>query len=218
VEKPEMRYALLCALAMVALLAAGCTSAESVATPGFNFSRMDRVAVVDVLGNFSDASREQIVDFVNMQLQGKRYGPVERTRIKTVLAEQAFEHSEHVTSEQAAQLGKILNVPAVVMVTMPEFGETMMITARLVDTQTGEVGWTGTAEGSTGRTAATIAGAAAGVGTGLVVAGRGSRSGKVAAGAIGGVLGGVAGYSLTSSEIKKLRGMIKAMFQGLPAR
>jgi outer membrane lipoprotein SlyB len=56
------------------------------------------------------------------------------------------------------------------------------------------------------------------VGTGLVVAGRGSRSGKVAAGAIGGVLGGVAGYSLTSSEIKKLRGMIKAMFQGLPAR
>lgn len=203
-------------LVSFSLLLYSCQSTESYSRSGFDFSSIDKVAVLDVQGKLkSEAAKNQIADFFTMELLKKGYSPIERSRVQAILKEQEFQASESTTSDEAVKMGEILNVPVVMMVSVPEFSENVTMTAKLVDVEDGSILWMGSGEGSTNKTLATIAGAAAGVAVGIGVTG---EDDDVVGGVAGGVLGGVAGRMLTPQEAKMAQEIIKKMCKDLPQK
>ncbi len=215
-EAQIMRTTLLVLLAASAMVLAGCASGESYVKPGFEFAQIEEVAVVDVQGDVrNEAVKNQIADFFNMELLKKGYTPVERAHIQTLLKEQEFQSSEMTSQVGMAKAGEILNVPAVMMVSIPNFGEEISVTAKMVDVQSGSILWMGTGEGNTGRTLGTIFGAAAGAAAGAAVSGRDDR---VIGGVAGGVMGGVAGRALSPQKAKKVKEVVGKICKSLPQR
>ena len=199
------------------IFVSGCSSGESYVKSGYNFSKLDKIAVVSVEGRQlkSKAAKEQIADFFIMELMKKGYSPIEREHIEKILKEQEFQASDVTTTEGAVQAGRILNVPVVMMVNVPKFGQKMSFTAKMVDVEDGSILWIGSGEGDTTKTLSTILGAAAGAAAGSVIAG-GDSSTKVVGGVAGGVLGGVAGYALSPEESKVAKKVIVKMCASIP--
>ncbi len=203
---------------MVILLAGGCSSGESYVKAGYNFAGLDKIAIADVQGDVgSEAAKNQIADFFAMELMKKGYTPVERAQVQSLLKEHEFQASDLTTDEGAARAGRILNVPVVLVVNIPNFGEEMSMTAKMIDVEDGSVLWAGSGLGSTGRSLATIAGAAGGAVAGVAVAG-GDTDDRTIGGIAGGVLGGVAGQALSPQKAQKAQEMIKKMCKSLPYR
>ena len=211
-----MKSSIAILLAVVALTAAGCATGESYFRVGYDFSQIDKVAVVDVFGGVtSDSARNQISDFFVMELLKKGYAPIERAHVQALLKEQEFQASEITSPKGVAKAGKILNVPTIIVVNIPKFSEEISITAKMVDVEDGSILWMGSGSGRTGRTLGTIVGVTAGAVAGAVVAGEGNE----AAGAIaGGVLGGVAGQALSPQQARETQKIIKKLCQSLPLR
>ncbi len=215
-----MRTGCLCALLVSALVFSGCAAGEgeSQARADFDFGKLDKVAVVDVSGAVvGDAAKNQIGDFFVMELLKKGFAPVERAQVQTLLKEQKFQASEITSTEDAVRAGKILNVPAVLLVNIPNYDEEMSMTAKMIDVEDGSILWLGTGSGRTGKTLATIFGAAAGAGAGAAVAG-GDSGDRVLGGIAGGVLGGVAGRALTPQQAEQTQKIIKMICKTLPSR
>jgi len=152
-----------------------------------------------------------------MELLKKGYTPVERAQVQSLLKEHEFQASDLASDEGVARAGQILNVPVVLVVNIPNFGEEMSMTAKMIDVENGSVLWLGSGSGRTGRTLATIAGAAGGAIAGVAVAG-GDRDSRTVGGIAGGVLGGVAGQALSPQKAQKAQEIIKKMCTTLPYR
>ena len=198
----------------------GCASSEgeSYALAGYDFGRLDRVAIVEVTGRvYGDAVKNQIGNMFVMELMKRGYGVVERTEVQAVLKEQEFQASDITSDQDAARAGQILNVPAVILVSIPKYKEKMEMSAKMIEVETGTVLWIGNGAGSTGKTLATIGGAIAGAAIGATVAG-GDSSYRVAGGVIGGVAGGVAGYALSPDQVKQVRKVVKDTCEDMPYR
>jgi len=211
-----MKTVTLSALITAVMLVGGCASGESYVKAGFDFAGIDKVAVVDVQGDVkTDAAKNQIADFFEIELLKKGYSPVERARVQALLAEQQFQASDLTSPEGAARAGLILNVPTVLMVSIPNFGEEMSMTAKMIEVETGGVLWMASGSGGTGRTLATIFGAAAGAGAGAAVSGEGD---KLVGGLAGGVMGGAAGRALSPQKARQAQKIIKKMCKTLPMR
>ena len=205
-------------LVIAILLIGGCSSGESYVKAGYNFAGLDKVAIVDVQGDVAgEAAKNQIADFFGMELMKKGYTPVERAQVQSLLKEHEFQASDLTTDEGAARAGRILNVPVVLVVNIPNFGEEMSMTVKMIDVEDGTVLWMGSGFGRTGRTLATIFGAAGGAAAGAAVAGGDSDSRTIGAIA-GGVLGGVAGQALSPQKAKRAQETIKKMCKSLPYR
>ena len=214
-----MRTVCVCML-LAALVVGGCASGkgESQVRAGFNFNTLDKVAILEVSGAVSgDAVKNQIGDFFAMEFLAKGYTPVERGQVMKLLEEQEFQASDMTSSEGAAQAGKILNVPAVLLINIPTYKENMNMTAKMVSVEDAGILWIGSGHGSTGRTGTTILGAVAGAAVGAAVAGGDTRD-KVAGGVIGGVLGGVGGHALSPQQAVQVQKIIKKVCASLPAR
>jgi len=214
-----MRIVCICTL-LVALIVGGCASGkgESYIRADYDFSKVTKIAVVEVSGAVrGEAVKNQIGDFFSMELMKKGYTPVERAQVQALLKEQKFQASDVTTDEDAARAGKILNVPAVMLVNIPTYKEEINMTAKIIDVQDGSISWIGSGSGTTGKTFSTVLGAAAGAATGAVVAGGDTRD-KVAGGVIGGVLGGVAGQALSPQQAEQVKKIIKKVCEGLPYR
>lgn len=214
-----MRSACLCTL-MAALLVAGCASSEgeSYATAGYDFSSLNKIAIVEVIGRvYGDTVKNQISDFYTMELIKKGYTVIERSQVQSVLKEQEFQASDITTNEGAAQAGKVLNVPAVMLINIPKYKEKMEMTAKLIDVEDGTILWIGSGSGSTGKTLATVAGAIGGAAIGAVAAG-GDSNDRVVGGVIGGVVGGVAGNALSPDQAKQVKKVISKVCETLPSR
>jgi hypothetical protein len=214
-----MRIVCICTL-LAALIVGGCATGkgESYIRADYDFSKVTKVAVVEVSGKVrGEAVKDQIRDFFTMELLKKGYTPVERARIQTVLEEQKFQASDVTTDEGAAKVGKILNVPVVMLVNIPTYKEEMNMTAKLIDVEDGSILWIGSGSGTTGKTFSTVAGAAAGAAAGAVLGGGDTRD-KVAGGVIGGVLGGVAGQALSPQQAEQVKKIIKKVCENLPPR
>jgi len=205
-------------LATVALCAAGCrASGESVVKPGYDFGKVKRLAVLEVQGAGGDrAGREFVADLFGFELLSRGYDVLERTQIKSILAEQEFAASKLTTAAGAAEAGKLLNVDAAMIVNIPECGAKIALTSKLVDVESGMVVWSATGSGTTGGPLGAITGGVVGAGTGAALGG--SRSGRIFGGAAGGALGAVAGTALTPAEDTQLRKVIKEMLKGFPSR
>lgn len=211
-----MKTVLVCVLLTTVILIGGCSSGESYVKAGFDFTTLDEVAVVDVQGDVeSEAAKNQIADFFGMELLKRGYSPIDRAHIQTLLKEQQFQASDLTTQEGAARAGLILTVPAVLVVSIPDFGDEMSMTAKMLEVETGGVLWMASGSGTTGRTLATIFGAAAGAWAGIGASG---KDDELAGGVAGGVLGGVAGRALSPQKAKQVKKIIKKMCKSLPSK
>lgn len=212
-----MRYVIACGIVGVLVLALGCSSAESVLKPGYDFGQVKRVAVTTVSGQLrSDAARDQVATYFSMELMGHGYEVVERNRVNALLEEQDFQASDVTSPENVASAGRVLNVDAIVVVNIPVYGEKINMTAKMLDVEDGSLLWAASGSGTTGRTLGTVAGAL--VGGGLGVAAGGDSTGKVVGGAAGAVAGGVVGQALSPQEANQVQKVVKKVCRGLPAR
>ncbi|MFP4040457.1 MAG: glycine zipper 2TM domain-containing protein [Desulfosudaceae bacterium] len=191
-----------------------CATGDSTVSPAFKKDKLEKIAVVDVSGDISgDAPKNQVEDFFTKEMLNKGYRLIERNRVNKVLDEQDFQKSDRTTDSEAAEIGKILNVPAVAMLDANVEGEKVSITGKIIDTETAEILWTGTGRGGSGATVGTIGGAIAGALGGSQV---GSGSGKTAATVAGGVLGGASGEALTPQTARVVEKSITEMVKGIP--
>ena len=205
---------------LAALFVGGCATGkgESYTRAGYDFGQLNKVAIVEVSGAVAgDAAKNQIGDFFAMELLKRGYTVVERAKVQALLKEQEFQASDITTDEGAAKAGKVLNVPAVVIISIPTYKEEMNMTAKMIDVEDGSILWLGSGFGSTGKTFSTILGAAAGAAAGAVVAG-GDSSDRVVGGVIGGVLGGVAGQALSPQQAEQVQKLTKKVCAEMPYR
>ncbi len=196
------------------LFIGGCSSgrAESHSRAGYNFSMIDKVAIVAVEGAVkSELAKNQIADLFAMEFLKKGYAPKEQASVKAFLEEQGFQASDLTTEAGAAEAGKILNVPAVLIISIPHFGDEIAMTAKLVDIQDGSILWLGSGSRK--------AGGFLGLGRSLWGAGAAvSSEEELFGGVAGGVLGDVAGYALSPQETQQAHRIIKRICKTLPSR
>jgi len=221
-----MRKLLWCVLLVPVVFLAGCASATGTITPGYDFSKLDRLAVVQVTGPVGGEGATTIGNLFAEGLTSRGYRMIERQEMQRLLAEGNFQASNVTTKEGAVQAGQILNVRGLVVVNVDEFNESISFTARIVDAETGEVAWIGSGEGTTGRTLLTIAGAAVGAMAGAATFGHYGHhhhhyyggAGTLVGAAAGGALGGVGGYAIAPKQLSQTRKIIKKMCDTLPPR
>jgi hypothetical protein len=206
-------------LAMVAVAGCASSQAESQAVAGYNFGEIDKIAIVEVTGRvYGDAVKNQISNLFTIELMKKGYKFIERKDIKALLKEQEFQASDVTTEVGAARVGKILNVPAVMLIEIPKYGDGKMeMSAKIVDVEDATILWIGTGSGNTGKALSTFVGAAAGAALGAVVAG-GDTGDRVLGGVLGGVVGGVAGNALAPEQAELVKKVIAKVVVNLPSR
>jgi hypothetical protein len=203
------------------LAAAGCATsrAESQALVGYDFGKIDKIAVVEVTGRvYNDAVKNKISDLFTMKLMEKGYKFIARKDIKTLLKEQEFQASDLTTTEGAAKTGRILNVPAVMVIEIPRYsGGKMDMTAKLIDVEDATILWIGNGTGNTNKGLSTFLGAAAGAAVGAAVGGH-DVGDRVIGGVIGGVAGGAAGNILAPEEEELVTKVVAKVVASLPSR
>ncbi len=206
----------LVAVFIIAAFTKGCATGESVISPAFKEDPPNQIAIVDISGDIrGSVAKNQVGDYFAMELFRKGYEVIERRRVEHILEEQDFQRSDVSSSQEAARIGELLNVPAVAMLDISTRGEKLSLTGRIVRTETGSVLWIGSGRGGSGQTLATIGGAAVGAVAGSQI---GGGSGRTAATIGGAVLGGVAGHSLSPQASRMVQRTIKKMIKELPER
>jgi hypothetical protein len=194
-------------LIIAVLFIGGCSSgrAESHSRAGYNFSMLDSVAVVAVEGALqSEAAKNQIAEYFEMELLKKGYAPKEWTNISAALKEQEVQASDLNTEVGIVEAGEIINVPAILIVNVPRFGEEISIMAKMVDVADGSVLWIG--NGTTKIKG--LLDFASGWGAG------GRKENEL----FGGMMGNVATYALSPKEAEKVQRLIRRRCRTLPSR
>ncbi len=194
----------------------GCTSGEGHYRKDYDYSNIQKIAVVDVIGPVGgEAARNQIADFFAMELLKRGYSPIERAQVHVILKEQEFQASAITSDEDAAKAGRILNVPAVLIVNIPKFGDEIQMTVKMVNVEDGSILWLSSGKGKGSKTLGTIVGAAAGALIGYAVTG---EDDKVVGAVAGGVAGGAAGNLLTPDQTEKMLQIIRKVCETMPPR
>lgn len=204
----------------ISALVAGCASTSSSGEhdPGYDFTQIERTAVIAVEGaGGSEAAQNQVAAMFNEVLLRKGYSPVERAQVREIIDEQNFSNSQATSNQGAAELGRILNVDAVVTANVPEYGETMSISAQMMDVETAAILWTASGSGSTGSDLSEDVGGFFGA-TGGAAAGAEADGtvGALVGAAAGGVGGSLAGRAMTPEQQEQAAVLINEMSETLP--
>jgi hypothetical protein len=199
-------------LIIAVLFIGGCASgrAESHFRAGYNFSMLDSVAVVAVEGALrSQAAKNQIAEYFEMELLKKGYAPKEWSNVAAALEEKEIQASDLGTEAGLAEAREIVNVPAILIVNIPHFDDEIFITAKMVDVTDGSVLWIGSGTSQ--------AGGWLGLGSGW---GAGAKEESALFGGVqGGPMGGgAAAYALSPKEAKHVQRLIRRMCNTLPSR
>ncbi|MGB2862800.1 MAG: hypothetical protein WBC05_05685 [Sedimentisphaerales bacterium] len=197
-------------LAIAILLISGCRSQqESSFRAGYDFSGVNKVAIVAVEGAVSsEAARDEIADFFSIELLERGYAPMGRAQVRASLAEQEAEDeiTDLTTPEGAVAAGLALDVPAVLTIKIPHFGEEMSISATMIDVEDSSILWLAT---DTGR------------GGGGFSIFRSKSGGSKEEGLLGPIMGDVMGSTnqpLSPEEAERARRIIKKMCRSLPSK
>ncbi len=79
-----------------------------------------------------------------MKLMEKGYTFVDRKNVKTLLKEQEFQASDLASKDGVAKAGRFLNVPAVMIISIPKYsGGKMDVTAKIINVEDGTILWMG---------------------------------------------------------------------------
>ncbi len=199
-------------LAVTVLLIGGCISSQdSSSKVGYDFADVDKVAIVAVEGAVtSETAKDQIADFFSMELLDKGYAPVGRAQVRAQLREQEPESEGLTTSETAVQVGLILDVPAVLAIKIPHFGEEISITAQMINVEDGSTLWLVSGSGKGKRTLSNMFGFGS----------KGRNDNQLLGDVMGGPspLGGPVDMPLAPEEAEKAQGIIKKMCKSLPTK
>lgn len=135
-------------------LLVGCTSptpnSESHVLEGYDFSYHHLVAIVDVVGEIeSERAKNQIADLFTLQLLRKGFGAIQRDLVMQRLREAGFEKENLSPEAYAIEAGRVLQVPAVLIIHVPTFGKEASLTAKILEVQNGSALWLGS--GSAGK-------------------------------------------------------------------
>ncbi len=141
-------------LVIAVLLVGGCrTPQESSFRAGYDFSGVTKVAIVSVEGAVSsEAAKDEIADFFAIELLERGYAPMGRAQVRASLAEQGTEDemTDLTTPEGAVAAGLALDVPAVLTIKIPNFGEEISISATIIDVEDRSILWLATGPGRGG--------------------------------------------------------------------
>ncbi|TKJ36765.1 MAG: hypothetical protein CEE38_10710 [Planctomycetes bacterium B3_Pla] len=195
-------------LAIAILMFGGCRSPqESSARIDYDFSTLDKVAIVAVEGAVtSEAAKDQIADFFAIELLEQGYAPVGRSQVRAQLAGQESESKDLTTTEAAVEVGLILDVPAVLAIKIPHFGEEIAITAKMINVEDGSTLWLASGSGKGKRTLSRMFGLGGG--------GNDQLMGNV----MGGPMGAPPAQPLSPDEADKAQRIIKRMCRSLPTK
>ncbi|MFV8836040.1 CsgG/HfaB family protein [Aquisalimonas sp.] len=203
-----------------ALFLAGCatTDVSGQHDQNYDFASVERVAVVAVEGaDGSEAAQNQVAGMFNESLLRKGYSPVERSQIREVMDEQDFQHSDATTTSGAAELGRILNVDTAIVVNVPQYGDSMSMSAQMIDVDNGAVVWSasGSAASREGlsRRFGQLLGGASGAVAGREVDG---TMGAVIGGASGAVAGDMAGEAMTPEQQEQAAELVVELSDNMP--
>lgn len=195
-------------LAIAVLLIGGCSSHESSFRIGYDFSTVEKVAVVAIEGTVrSEVAKNQIADFFAMELLKKGYAPVERAQVNALLKEQELQATDLTTAEGAAEAGQILNIPVVLIVNIPHFGKEISMTAKMMDVEDGIILWMGRGTGRGGPSWTSMFGG-----------GGAGEDEELLSSVVGDVLGGVSGQALSIQEAKNAQRLAKRICKSVPSR
>lgn len=187
----------------------------------YDFTTVERTAVISVDGIGGQAARDQIASMFNQALLGQGYSPIERSRINAVLEEQDFSRSQVTTATGAARAGEILNVDSVVLINVPQFSDDMSMSAQMVDVEDGTILWSASGSARTGadmtRRSGQILGAIGGGILGSEVGGSGD-TGAIAGGVGGAVGGGILGDALSRQRQEQAAVLVDQLTRSLPER
>ncbi len=208
-------------IATVLFVIIGCSSGgggESSFRIGYDFERLDKVAIVAVEGSVrSELARDQIADFFAMELLRKGYAPIGRAQVKALLRERELESTELATVKGATEAGLMLDVPAVLVADIPYFGKETSITAKMISVEDGSIIWMARGSAKGKGVLASISGLfkMEDVETGASI---GGREDELFGEITGDVLGGPTVGVLSSEEANRIREIIKTMCKSLPGR
>lgn len=198
-------------LVIAVLLVGGCRSQqESSFRAGYDFSGVTKVAIVSVEGAVpSEVARDEIADFFAIELLEQGYAPMGRAQVRASLAEQETEDEiiDLTTPEGAVAAGLALDVPAVLTIKIPHFGDEISITATMIDVEDGSILWLATGPG--------------GGGGGFTSIFRSKSSGSKDEGLLGPIMGDVMGVSdqpLSPQDAERAQRIVKKMCRSLPTK
>ncbi len=209
-------------LAMLTMVT-GCAtiSASGQAHPTYDFSEVERVAVVAIEGaDDSEAAQNQVGMMFNQQLMAKGYAPVERAQIREVMDEQDFQQSDVTSTSGAARLGQILNVDAALIINVPRYDdEEMSMSVQMVDINDGSIVWSASGSGAIraglSQRAGQFFGLIGGAGLGAAAADD-NTTGAILGGAAGAMGGELAGEAMTPMQQEHAADLIVEITESLP--
>lgn len=204
-------------MAMGILLIGGCRSSqESSSRSGYDFSGVNKVAIVAVQGTLrSETAKDQIAEFFAIELLEQGYAPLGRPQVRALLAEREAAGAtdpnagfkDLTTNEAAVEAGRALKVPAVLTISIPHFADEITITATMIDVEDGSILWL--ANGS-GRGEGAFSGMFGG-------SGRTSED-ELLGGLMGPESNDTTGPPLSPQEAKRAQRIIKSMCRSLPVK
>jgi hypothetical protein len=198
-------------LVITVLLIGGCRmQKESSFRAGYDFSGVNKIAIVSVEGALpSEAAKDEIADFFAIELLERGYAPIGRAQVRATLAEQETEDeiSGLTTPEGAVEVGLALDVPAVLTIKIPHFGEEISISATIIDVEDRSILWLATDNGR-------------GSGRGFSSMFR-SKSSSRNEGLLGPIMGDVMGPTdqpLSPQDAERAQRIVKNMCRSLPPK
>jgi hypothetical protein len=137
-------------------VAGGCgsTSGNSSFRTGYDFSTLEKVAIVSISGEVKgQAAKDQIAELFAMEFIQKGYTLIGIAQTKALLGQMAESpvKAADLTAAKATIVGKALNVPAVVIVNVPNFGQEITMTAELINVEDGSTLWMGSGSSKSSR-------------------------------------------------------------------
>ena len=199
------------------LLIGGCSSPsnrESSARVGYDFSGVEKVAVVAVEGTIkSETAKDQIAEFFAIELLEHGYAPIGRPQVRRLLSRRAAEVNEPVSTdlshpEEAVEIGLALKAPAVLTINVPHFGDAISITATMIDVEDGSILWIAHSSGH---------GASGGSGF-FGLGAEGGPQDDLLSGPPSGPVGPMSGLPLSPEEAKRIEAVIKDVCRSLPSK
>jgi hypothetical protein len=198
-------------LVIAFLLIGGCRSQqESSFRAGYDFSGVNKVAIVSVEGAVSsEVAKDEIADFFAIELLERGYAPMGRAQVRASLTEQETEEAiaNLSTPEGAVAAGLALDVPAVLTIKIPHFGDEISISATIIDVEDHSILWLAT---DTGRSR-----------VGFTSIFRPKSGSSRDEGLLGPVMGDVMGPTdqpLSPRDAERAQRIIKKMCRSLPTK
>jgi len=153
---------IICALALL-----NCASSEVFTRNDIDYTKYKRIAVFPLADYpLNPGSGLQVADILSMQLINSNYNIIDRSQTMLILQEQKLGMTGVIDEQTAPSLGKLLGVQAILTGSINEYesttpikvsqgdaglqvhGSSVGLALKLIDCETGQIVWAGSAKGS----------------------------------------------------------------------